>query len=372
MTARSPQLPDEPSRFTAEHLDTLLTHCHQLSASDITFQTNECIWAECEGKLLRITQRKLSHTEIIELLHTIYGPNGNTQILSGRDINTHYEYRPDRRTRYRFRINGTGCLVDGHEGIQLSFRVIPTTPPPLDALQLEPDLLKALTPDQGIVYITGATGSGKSTLLAAIIRNIAENTDSHRKILTYESPIEFVYDDIDKPSALVSQVEIPRHLPSFVEGGRNALRRKPRLILIGEAPDPATIKVVVEAGLTGHPVYTTLHSNGVAETMRRIVNALHTKESISPIIDILETVRVIVWQQLVPGVDGRRIALREFLVFDASIRNTLLETPIHELTTTTRRLLEEQGQPMRVAAQQTFKAGLISEQAYKRFSTTSA
>jgi defect in organelle trafficking protein DotB len=371
MAIETGQLPNEPVRFTADHLDTLLHHCYQLAVSDITFQTNEQVWAESEGRLLPITQRKLSHHEIVELLHRIYGPNGNAQILSGKDINTHYECRVNRRTRYRFRINGTGCWVDGHEGIQLSFRAIATTPPLLETLALEPELFNALAPHQGIVYITGPTGSGKSTLLASIIRNIAEKTDSHRKILTYESPIEFIYDELNKPHAIISQSEIPRHLPSFAAGVKNALRRNPKLILIGEAPDPDTIKAVIVAGLTGHPVYTTLHSSGVAETMRRLISALRTEENISPIIDILETVRVIVWQTLVPTVEGKRTALREFLVFDESIRNTLLETPLHRLTTVTRRLLHQYGQPMAVDAQRKFQAGLISERDCHRFSKRS-
>ena len=71
-----------------------------------------------------------------------------------------------------------------------------------------------------------------SFLLAAIIKELAEGPESHRKILTYESPIEFVYDSIETPTAIISQSEIPKHLPSFAAGVRNTLRRKPRLILL--------------------------------------------------------------------------------------------------------------------------------------------
>jgi defect-in-organelle-trafficking protein DotB len=163
-----------------------------------------------------------------------------------------------------------GCYVDGHEGIQITIRTIPTAPPALSSLQLPQSIIDAIAPQEGVVYVTGATGSGKSTLLAAIIKELAENPDSNRKILTFESPIEFVYDSVEMPSAVVSQSEIPRHLPSFAAGVRNALRRKPRLILVGEARDTETINAVLEAALTGHPVYTTLHTNGVAETIRRL------------------------------------------------------------------------------------------------------
>ncbi|MES2998489.1 MAG: Dot/Icm type IV secretion system ATPase DotB [Pseudomonadota bacterium] len=359
-------LVNEPVRFTPDYLAQLLIHCQKISASDITLQTGEPIFAEVYGRLFTITRRKLSNTEVSEILNLIYGPNGSAQILSGVDIDTHYEFRPNRNERYRFRVNATGCLVEGHDAIQITFRTIPSTPPKLSELNLEPELIHALAPTQGIVYVTGSTGSGKSTLLAAIIRDLAEKEDSHRKILTYEAPIEFVYDAIDMPSAIVSQSEIPRHLPSFASGVRNALRRKPRLILVGEARDPETIAAAIEAALTGHPVYTTLHSNGVAETLRRLVNSFPADEAHGRMIDIIETIRVVIWQQLVPTLDGRRIALREFLIFDEKLRDQLLDSKLENISATTRRLLKQHGQPMSLDAKRKFDAGLIAEREYKR------
>ena len=156
-------------------------------------------------------------------------------------------------------------------------------------------------------------------MLASIIRSITENAESHRKILTYEAPIEFVFDNVEKISSIVSQSEIPRHLPSFAAGVRNALRRKPRLILVGEARDAETISAVMEAAMTGHPVYTTLHSNNVAETIRRLVITFPAEERQGRTIDIIETVRLIISQRLLPTIDGKRVALREYLIFDEKI-----------------------------------------------------
>lgn len=358
-------IPNEPVRFTPAHLNQLLAFCHSLDASDITIQTNEPVFAEVYGRLIRITNRKLSNTEVGEILNTIYGPNGTTQILSGVDVDTHYEFRPTRSDRYRYRVNATGCQVEGHDGIQITFRSIPTTPPRLTDLNLEPELVDAIAPLQGVVYVTGATGSGKSTLLASIIRELAEQSDSNRKVLTYEAPIEFVYDAIDMPAAVVSQSEIPRHLPSFAAGVRNALRRKPRLILVGEARDPETISAVLEAALTGHPVYTTLHSNGVAETLRRLVTTFPMDERHGRTIDIIETIRLAIWQQLVPTIDGKRVALREYLVFNEKIRDILLEAELENITAITRQLVKQYGQPMSVDAKRKFEAGIISEREYK-------
>ncbi|CAM4412199.1 MAG: hypothetical protein LEGION0398_MBIBDBAK_00305 [Legionellaceae bacterium] len=358
-------LPNEPVRFSPMHLDLLLAYCETLPASDITIQTNQYIYAEVYGRLLRLTNRKLSNTEVSEMLNSIYGPNGTTQILSGKDVDTHYEFRPTRTERYRYRVNGTGCQVEGHDGIQITLRTIPTIPPELASMNLPDNIIAAAQPQQGVVYVTGATGSGKSTLLAAIIRDLAEQEESHRKILTYESPIEFVYDDIDMTSAIVSQTEIPRHLPSFEAGVRNALRRKPRAILVGEARDKETIAAVLEAAVTGHPVYTTLHTNGVAETIRRLVTSFPSDERNGRTIDILETIRLAIWQKLVPTVDGKRIALREYLIFDEEVRDILLQSNPETVTAATRLVLKEHGQSMLQDAIQKFEEGIISEREYR-------
>ncbi len=356
--------PNEPSRFEAKHVDNLLVFCHRLQASDITIQTSAPIIVEIYGQLQTITRRELSHVEVSELLNAIYGANGTTQIMRGADLDTHYEVRPNRSERFRYRVNGTGCYVDGQEGIQITIRTIPAEPPLLASLNLPQKIIEACAPQEGVIYVTGATGSGKSTLLAATVRELAEQENSHRKILTYESPIEYVYDTLDMPTASISQSEVPRHLPTFAAGVRNALRRKPHVILVGEARDSETINAVLEAALTGHPVYTTLHSNGVAETIRRLVSSFPPEERLGRTIDIIETLRLIVWQRLVPSTDGKRIALREYLVFNEDIRDRLLESKLENITATTRQVLQQFGQPMQVDVDEKFEQGLISERTY--------
>lgn len=358
-------MPNEPTRFTPAFMEKMLEHTESLHASDVTIQTGEPIFAEVYGRLLKITNRRLSNTELGDLINTIYGPNATTQLLAGKDIDTHYEFRPNRGVRYRYRVNATACLVEGHDAIQITLRTIPTTPPSLSSMNLPQNILDAISPQEGIVFITGATGSGKSTLLASIIRELIETTDSNRKVLTYESPIEFVYDEIDTISSVVSQSEIPRHLPNFADGVRNALRRKPRLIMVGECRDAETISAALEAALTGHPVYTTLHTSGVAETMRRLVTSFSGEERLGRTIDILETIRLCIWQKLVPTVDDKRVALREYLVFDEEVRDILLESDPNEITSATRKLVRQRGQLMTLDAKMKFEEGIISERVYK-------
>lgn len=364
-------LPDEPVRFTPRDVDRMLIHCTKIEASDVTMQSKSEILAEIHGKLYPITTRKISSAEVADMINDIYGPNATTQISSGTDVDTHYEIKPDRETRYRFRVNGTGCQVEGSDAIQITARTIPAEPPPLSSMELDLPIIENMSPQQGTVVVTGATGSGKSTLLASIIRDIAERTDANRKMLTYEAPIEFVYDTIKKPSSVIAQSEIPRHLPSFAAGVRNALRRKPGLILVGEARDAETIAAVIDAALTGHPVYTTLHSNGVADCVRRMISTFPSEERHGRALDILETLRMVIWQKLVPTVDGKRVALREYLVFDEYIRDVLVTTDVERIASKTRQLLKEHGQPMVMDAKKKFEAGLIEERVYKLLAASS-
>jgi defect-in-organelle-trafficking protein DotB len=362
------QLPDEPARFTPYNMDNMLEFASSMNASDITIQSNEPIFADIYGRLVRITSRNITNSEVSEIINAIYGPNATTQLLSGQDIDTHYEFRPTRGERYRFRVNATSCLVSGHDGIQITLRTIPTTPPKLSTMNLPQEVLDAIAPQEGIVFVTGATGSGKSTLLAAIIRDLIDKDDSNRKVLTYESPIEFVYDDIPTTSAVVSQSEIPRHLPSFSDGIRNALRRKPKLILVGECRDSETISAALEAALTGHPVYTTLHTSGVAETMRRLVTSFDKEERQGKTIDIVETIKLCIWQKLVPTVDGKRVALREYLVFNEKIRDLLLECDPDDITNETRKMVRQYGRTMITDAKEKFESGIICEKTFKLLS----
>ena len=89
-------MPEEPTRFTQTSMDKLLEHCEKLNTSDITIQTSAPIYAEIYGRIRQITHRHLSNSEVGDLINAIYGPNGTTQILSGTDVDTHYEFRPSR------------------------------------------------------------------------------------------------------------------------------------------------------------------------------------------------------------------------------------------------------------------------------------
>ena len=196
--------PDEPNRFTAEHIDSFLLWCVKQGASDISIQSERQIYNEIHGHLYPALIRHIDAADMSAFLHKIYGPEAQARLASGKDLDVSYEIRPDRYTRTRFRVNITAILAKGRDGAQITMRVLPSEPPTMKQLNIEREIIEAWAPRQGIVVITGATGSGKSTLLAAGNRMLLERPQGCGKMLTYEAPIEYVYDAIKSPRSLVS------------------------------------------------------------------------------------------------------------------------------------------------------------------------
>lgn len=356
--------PDEPLRIQEDHVDDLLLWCVKRKATDISIQTDRPIVIEVDGVLYPVTRRAMDSADLTNVLMRIYGPDALAKLASGNDLDLSYEVRPERMLRFRFRTNITAILSKGRDSVQITMRSLPSLPPTMEELGIEEDLIRSWAPRQGLVLVTGPTGSGKTTLLASGCRMLIEREQGCGKLLTYESPIEYVYDTITGPRSLVAQSEIPRHLPSFAAGVRNALRRKPNIIMVGEARDRATMSAAIEAGQTGHLVYSTVHTIGVAATVRRIVSVFEPNERAERAYALMETLRMIVTQALVPKVGGGRIGLREYLVFDDLVREQLLDMPIDRWTMESQRFLVRYGRTMEQSANIAFKNGQIDRRTY--------
>lgn len=354
--------PKEPSRFIGSDIEDFIIWSTSVGTSDVTIQNEEQIFCEIHGKMHRVTNRRLSKTELIQIIGAIYKSDGGVSRLnSGAAVDMQWTIRVDRETRLRFRVNMTAIFTEGDTGYQITIRTITGRAPMLETLNLPQPILDNMGPKQGLIIISGATGSGKSTLLASVLDFRMRDPNAHLKILTYESPIEYVYDDVPKPTTSISQTEIGVHLADFAEGVRNALRRKPSIILMGEMRDKETIGEGVTASMTGHLVYGTLHSNGVADAIRRMVNVFDVEEKSARAIDILTSLKMVVSQMLLPSTDGKRVAIREYLVFDQQIVDALLEVGMDNLTNETRKLLKKHGRTFLEDAQEKFDQGLIDE-----------
>ncbi len=356
--------PDEPNRFAVEQIDPFLTWCVTRGASDISIQSDRPVYNDIHGRLYPATVRSLDSADMAIFLHQIYGPDALARLASGIDLDLSYEIRPDRYTRLRFRVNITPIQSKGRDAAQITMRSLPSSPPAIHELGIEDEIIENWAPRQGMVLVTGPTGSGKSTLLASGIRMLLERRQGCGKVLTYEAPIEFTYDEIKSPHSLVSQTEIPRHLPTFAHGVRNALRRKPNIILVGEARDRETINAAIEAAQTGHAVYATTHTMGVSATIRRLVSAFDSEERSERAYALMESLRMIVTQALVPRVGGGRIGVREWMLFDDVVREKLLEMDFQDWSTEIQRMIPNYGQTINESAGKVFEAGLIDRRAY--------
>ena len=351
----------EPPAFDPVGFDHLLLWATDHQVSDVTIQAGNFVFVERFGRLRPITRRRWTAAEAYQCAQAIYGDNAPSQLAQGYDIDCSYEIRRGRQDLARYRVNMTAARAAREWGLEITIRTIPTTPPTLDHLDLPADLCAHLAFEQGLVIVTGPTGSGKTTLLGAIIRHLLEQPDSHRKIIAYESPIEFVYDSVHRSHALIAQHEIGIHLKSFAAGVRNSLRRKPMVILVGESRDAETIDAMVLAAQTGHLVYTTAHTNSVPETLTRLVEPFPVSEREGRMAGLLESLRLIVTQRLVRTLDGQRAPVREYLHFTQAEKDRLADAPFRQIARVARDLVRQKGRPLTVDLQALHAAGRLSD-----------
>ena len=125
------------------------------------------------------------------------------------------------------------------------------------------NLRKAIHSTQGLVLVTGPTGSGKTTTLYSILKEVSQ---PHLNILTAEDPVEYELDG-------VGQVQIKDDIGyDFGTALRSFLRQDPEIILVGEMRDKETVDIGLKAALTGHLVFSTLHTNDAPSTITRLQN----------------------------------------------------------------------------------------------------
>jgi twitching motility protein PilT len=228
--------------------------------------------------------------------------------------------------RGRFRVNVMRQL----NGMGAVFRAIPSKALTLEELNLPEAVRQMCHANSGLILVTGKTGSGKSTTLAAMIDDINRRVKGH--ILTVEDPIEFVH---ERKSCLISQREIGVHSPSFASAVHSALREDPDVILVGELRDLETMSIAVTAAEMGILVMGTLHTNGAAATVDRMVNVFPSDKQ-SHVRTMLSTsLRGVVSQQLLQRADKQgRVAALEILVNTPAASNLIRQGKIDQLENT--------------------------------------
>jgi len=240
-------------------IDELLRFMVQQEASDLHVKPMRPPLLRIKGKLLPLKTDPLHPDLLREMLNSLLNDRMKKQLEDNCAIDFGHSVAGVSRFRASvFLQRGTLSAV---------FRRVPFEFPSLDDWGLPPVLSELTKLSQGLVLITGPTGSGKSSTLAAMMRMIINTRLIH--LVTIEDPIEFLLKD---NLGAVTQREVGTDTPGFAAALRNALRQDPDVIMVGEIRDLPTIQTVLTAAETGHLVFSTVHTNGAAQTIDRIID----------------------------------------------------------------------------------------------------
>src|ERR1700726_5332900 len=300
-------------------IDSLLLEVLEKRGSDLHFIAGDPPRIRLFGDLSSLRPDKLAAEYVKQGLYEIM-PKTALDRFEAKD-GADFAYTLPERGRFRVNVmrhlNGMGAV----------FRAIPSKAFTLDELKMPEAVRQMCRANNGLILVTGKTGSGKSTTLAAMIDDINRRVKGH--ILTVEDPIEFVH---ERKSCLISQREIGVHSPSFASAGHSALREDPAVILIGELRDLETMSIAVTAAEMGILVMGTLHTNGAAATVDRLVNAFPSDKQPHVRTMLSTSLRGVVSQQLIPKADKKgRVAALEILINTPAIANLIRQGKMDQL-----------------------------------------
>jgi len=300
-------------------IDAYLTQVLERDGSDLHFLAGDPPRVRRYGELKTLSPEPLDAEMVKTALYEIM-PKLSVERFEAKD-GTDFAHSIPGVARFRVNVmrqlNGMGAV----------FRAIPSKARTAEELQLPEAVRNLCRINNGLILVTGKTGSGKSTTLAAMIDDI--NTREKGHILTIEDPIEFVH---MRKSCLISQREIGVHAASFSSALLSALREDPDVILVGELRDLETMSIAVTAAEMGILVMGTLHTNGAAATVDRLVNAFPADKQPHVRTMLSTSLRGVVSQQLLPKADKKgRVAALEILINTPAISNLIRQGKMDQL-----------------------------------------
>lgn len=281
---------------TSELLEIIFLGAIDLDASDIHFETEE-----------NQTKIRLRLDGVLQDLSKIQPQNyqpllSRLKLVSGVKLNISDRPQDGRFSIVEHKITANQSAKVSNVPIEVRLSTLPTeygeslvlrilNPKSLISLEdlgLRKDLLEIfrqqISKPNGMIIVTGPTGSGKTTTLYAFLKEVQ---DPKIKVITIEDPIEYRLEGISQ-----TQVE-PEKGYSFASGLKAIVRQDPDVILVGEIRDLETADIALQAALTGHLVFSTLHTNDAAGTIARLIDLGVEPPSIASAINSIVAQRLI-------------------------------------------------------------------------------
>lgn len=288
-------------------------------ASDLHMVAEQQPVLRVRGDMERVKFKKMSHDELKAMLYEICPEDKIKLFEETGDIDFGYEIPGLARYRCNF--------FNQKYGMGAVFREIPSDILSVEQLGLPKVITRLAHLPKGLVLVTGPTGHGKSTTLAAIVDEANKTRKDH--ILTIEDPIEFVH---KSQKCVINHREVGTHTKGFKEALRGALREDPDIIMVGEMRDLETMTLAMEAAMTGHLVFGTLHTLNAMKTVDRAIEMFPANQQQQVRSTLADALRAIVSQTLFKRIDVKgRIAALEILVATPAVRNMIREAKTYQI-----------------------------------------
>lgn len=329
-------------------IEEILQLAKEKKASDIHLSPGSPVMLRIDGQLLPQTQAKLSPNEVETLMAPMLSQVQMQRLKEDGELDFSFSIPNYSRVRANvFRQRGTYTAA---------LRILTYNVPKPEQLGLPPAVVNFTNLKRGLVLVTGATGSGKSTTLASLIDIIAER--DAKNIITLEDPIEYLHTN---KRAIVRQREVGDDTKSYADALRAALRQDPDVILVGEMRDLETISTAITAAETGHLVFSTLHTNNTSEAIDRMIDVFPPHQQQQIRVQLSTVLEGVVAQQLLPKIDGGRVAAFEVLIANSAIRNLIREGKAFQIPSILQTSKRDGMQTMDDCIMNIFQHGLIAQ-----------
>ena len=293
--------------------------------SDLNFTVAKPLQVETAGQLapIPVTPEIDELTPFQTEVAALNLIQGNKRLLDDLANHGSCDLAHSLANKVRFRVNI--FTQQGH--LSIVMRKMENVIPTIQSLNLPEAFNKMTSEINGFILVTGATGTGKTTSLAALLNKINQERTVH--VITLEDPIEFVH---PHKKCTFNQRELGNDFDSFANGLRAALRQAPKVILVGEMRDRETMEIGLSAAETGHLVLSTLHTVDAGQTINRILGFFAQEEQPQIRNRLVDTIRYIICQRLLPKEGGDRVAAFEIMANNLRVRDLIINGETEDRT----------------------------------------